>query len=264
MIQHPEDTVRVAIADSIAEIRFNRPDVLNALDLDTAHRFQAAVEAVTADPTVRVIVLAAEGRAFIAGGDLAYFRDTADRPAAADVLIDAIHAPLLRLAQDPRPVLASLKGPVAGGGLGVALSADLAIAADDVRFAVAYLAVAASPDCSTSWNLVHVLGLRKAMELALLGDSVNGEEALRLGLVNRLVSRERLEEETRALALRLAAQSAPAMGRTKALLRDAVTRPLPQQLDAEKRAFAEGAATADFSEALDAFFTKRKPQFAVG
>ena len=102
------------------------------------------------------------------------------------------------------------------------------------------------------------------MELALLGDSVNGEEALRLGLVNRLVPRERLEEETRALALRVAAQSAPAMGRTKALLRDAVTRTLPQQLDAEKRAFAKGAATADFNEAIDAFFAKRKPQFATG
>lgn len=102
------------------------------------------------------------------------------------------------------------------------------------------------------------------MELALLGDNVTGEDALRLGLVNRLVPREKLEAETRALALRLAAQSAPATGRTKTLLRAAVTRTLSEQLDAEKHAFVEGVATADFAEALDAFFAKRKPQFTAG
>ncbi|WP_454919191.1 enoyl-CoA hydratase/isomerase family protein [Xanthobacter sediminis] len=256
--------MQVTIADGIGEIRFNRPAVLNALDLDTAMQFDAMVDLVTTDPAVRVIVLAAEGRAFMAGGDLAYFRDATNRAAAAAVLIDAMHAPLQRLSEDPRPVLASLKGPVAGGGLGVALAADLAIAADDVTFAVAYLAVAASPDCSTSWNLVQLLGLRKAMELALLGESVNGAEALRLGLINRLVPGNRLQEETHALARRLAAQSAPAMSRTKALLRAATTNALQPQLDAERRAFVEGAATADFDEALDAFFAKRKPQFSVG
>ncbi|MGE4372610.1 MAG: enoyl-CoA hydratase/isomerase family protein [Xanthobacter sp.] len=249
----------VSIADGVAELQFNRPKVLNAMNLETARLFGAAVEQVTQDPEVRVIILSGAGRAFIAGGDLTCFQDN-DGPAAVAELIDTLHAPLLRLSQDARPVLASLKGPVAGGGLGVALAADLAIAADDVKFSTAYLAIAASPDCSTTWNLVQILGVRKAMELSLLGEVVGGEDALRLGLINRLVPREALEEETRKMARQLASRSLPALARTKALLRGAATRTLPEQMDAEKQAFLEGAATADFHEAVDAFLTKRAPR----
>lgn len=249
----------------VAEIRFNRPGVLNAIDLATAQAFRAAVAEATADDTVRVIVLAGEGRSFIAGGDLGYFRDAAergvDRGAAAEVLIDPIHGALLALTQDRRPVLASLKGPVAGGGVGVALAADLAIAADDLKLSLAYVAIAANPDCGSSWHLVQLLGLRKAMELALLGDRIDAAEALRLGLVNRVVPAAELAAATEAAAQRLAELSPLALARTKALLRGAATRPLAAQLDAERDAFAAGARTADFAEALDAFFAKRRPVF---
>jgi len=247
--------------DAVATIRFNRPAVLNAIDLDTARAFAGAVDAVTADDTVRVIVLAAEGTSFIAGGDLGYFRVAADRRAAAEILISAMHAPLLRLTQDRRPVLASLKGVVAGGGVGVALAADLAIAADDLRLSLAYVAIAASPDCGSTWSLVNLVGLRKAMELALLGDRIDAAEAHRLGLVNRVVPRVELGAATEALAARLASLSPLALARTKALLRAAVTAPLATQLEAERTAFAAGAATEDFGEALDAFFAKRRPIF---
>lgn len=262
MMTAASEPIIVARQHGIATIRFNRPEVLNAINLETARAFGAAVDAVTADDGVRVIVLAAEGQAFIAGGDLGYFRAAADRAAAAEVLIATMHAPLLKLARDRRPVLASLKGAVAGGGVGVALAADLAVAADDVRFNLAYVAVAASPDCGSTWNLVHLVGLRKAMELALLGDSVDAAEALRLGLVNRVVPRAELDDATESVARRMAALSPLALARTKALLRAAVHAPLEAQLDAERAAFAAGAVTADFAEALDAFFTKRKPVFA--
>jgi len=254
--------IRVTVGDGIGEIRFSRPQVLNALDLAMARAFAAAVDRLAADPAVRVIVLSGEGRAFIAGGDLAYFQSASDKSTAAHVLVEAIHAPLIKLSQDPRPVIASLRGAVAGGGMGVALAADLAIAADDVKFSVAYLGIAANPDCGISWNLVHTIGLRKAMGLALMGGVVDGEEALRLGLVNRLVPAATLEEETRTLALRLAVQSGPAMARTKALLRRAATADLPGQMGAEQAAFVEGAGTPDFAEGIDAFLGKRKPNFA--
>lgn len=247
---------------AVAVIRFNRPAVLNAIDLDTARAFAAAVDAVTADDGVRVIVLAAEGPSFIAGGDLGYFRAAADRAAAAEILIGTMHPALLKLSRDRRPIVASLKGAVAGGGVGVALAADLAVAADDVRFNLAYVAVAASPDCGSTWNLVHLVGLRKAMELALLGDKVDAAEALRLGLVNRVVPLAELEMATESIARRLAAQSPLAIARTKTLLRAAVGAPFATQLDAERTAFAAGAVTEDFGEALDAFFAKRKPVFA--
>lgn len=257
-----ETELRVTVGDGIGEIRFCRPQVLNAISVAMGRALDAAVDRLTGDPSVRVIVLSGEGRAFMAGGDLTYFHTAGDKAAAAHTLIEAIHPALLRLSRDVRPVLASLQGAVAGGGMGVALSADLAIAADDVKFSLAYLAIAANPDCGSSWNLVHTIGLRKAMGLALLGDTVDGEEALRLGLVNRLVPAAELEAQTRALALRLATQSVPAMGRIKALLRRAATSGLEEQMAAEQAAFIEGAGTADFAEGLDAFLGKRKPSFA--
>lgn len=260
MTAHMNDApIILSIANGVAEIRFNRPDVLNAIDLVTARRFSEVVSEVVQNTDVRAIILSGEGRAFIAGGDLGYFQDAEDVAAAADVLIETLHTTLLRLVQNPRPVIASLKGPVAGGGLGIALAADLAIAAQDVRISMAYLSIAASPDCASSWNLVHMLGLRKAMELALVGGVVDAPEALRLGLVNRLVPRADLDAETHALAAHLASHSLPALGRTKALLRNAATSTLPQQMQAEQKAFVAGCGTFDFNESIDAFLSKRKP-----
>lgn len=247
--------------DGVAEIRFNRPERLNVLDVESARGFHDAVDRALGDPAVRVIVVAAEGNAFVAGGDLAHFRTSTDKRAAAFDLIDPIHSALKRLAQSPAITLASLKGAVAGGGMSIALSLDLAIAADNCRFNLAYAAIGASPDCGGSWALPRLVGLRRAMEIALLCETVRSEEALRLGLVNRVVPADDLAGETEALARRLAQGAPIAMGRIKSLLRSSWDRPFEAQLDAEGESFGVCALTEDFSGAVDAFFEKRKPQF---
>ena len=216
---------------------------------------------VTADAAVRVIVISAEGRAFLAGGDLAHFRRAADKPAAAAQLIDPTHAALRVLAKTPQIVVGSLKGAVAGGGMSIALGLDLLVAADDTTFNLAYARVAASPDCGGSWGLPRLVGFRKALEIALLSETIDAAEALRLGLVNRVVPRAALEEETAKLAARLADGPAIAQGNIKALMRLSFDRDHAGQLDAEAQSFAACAATPDFAEAIDAFFEKRKPAF---
>lgn len=254
--------VGLVIANGVARLRFQRPEVLNAIDVRTALCLRDAVYAATRDTSVRVIVLSGEGRAFVAGGDLAYFRDAgADAPQAAVALIAPMHEAIEVLAAASQPVLASLHGPVAGAGMSIALAADLAVAADNVVMNLAYARVGATPDCSASWTLPRLVGLRKAMEIALLADSLNAQEALRLGLVNRVVPLDVLEVETTALAQRLAAAAPLAMAGIKRLLRESLTRPLSEQLAAEQTAFAAGAGTQDFHEALSAFFGKRTPVF---
>jgi len=247
--------------DGVAEIRFNRPERLNVLDVETARGFHDAVKTALGDDAVRVIVIAAEGRSFIAGGDLAHFRASDDKRAAAADLIDPVHSALKLLAGSPKISLASLKGAVAGGGMSIALSLDLAIAAEDCRFNLAYAAVGASPDCGGSWALPRVVGLRKALEIALLGETIGADEALRLGLVNRVVPTADLESGTLALAARLAKGAPIAAGKIKALLRASLDRTFEAQLDAEAQSFGVCAATHDFSDAVEAFFNKRKPQF---
>lgn len=255
------DPVLVSIAGGIAELRFNRPDRLNALDVELAEGFGAAVARVTADPAVRVIVVSSEGRAFVAGGDLAHFRRADDKVAAAAELIDPIHGALKQLAAAPQIVVGSLRGAVAGGGMSLALGLDLLVAADDSTFNLAYARVAASPDCGGSWALPRLVGYRRALEIALLSETIDAQEALRLGLVNRVVPRAALEEETASLAARLAAGPAVSSARIKALMRRSLDRTHAEQLDAEAQGFAACAATADFAEAVEAFFEKRRPVF---
>lgn len=243
----------------VMRLRFNRPQALNALDVATAQAFLAAAREIESDRSLGVVVMSGEGRAFVAGGDLQQLRATP--VATADALIGPLHEALQRLAAADAIVIASLHGAVAGAGLSLALAADLAIAARDARFNLAYVNVGTSCDLGSSWALPRVVGLRKAMEIALLGETIDAAEALRLGLVNRVVPTDALAAETDALAQRLAGGPPIALAQIKGLMRRSLDRTLAEQLDAEQQAFRHCAATEDFSQALAAFFDKRAPRY---
>jgi len=243
----------------VARMRFNRPDVLNAVDSSMAIVFCDACRTVTEDPAVRVVVLSGEGRAFMAGGDIAQFRD--DAQSVPETLIDPMHEGLMRLSQTPAIVIASLHGAVAGAGMSLALSCDLAIAAEGTRFNFAYAKLGASCDLGGSWHLPRLVGLRRALEIALLCDTVDTAQALQLGLVNRVVPAAALAEETDKLAQRLASGAPVAQGVIKRLMRDSFSRGLAGQLQAERDGFAACIATQDFSEGVAAFLAKRPASY---
>ena len=244
---------------SIARIRFNRPGVLNAADRALAAAFRDACRAVAADPGVRVVVLSGEGRAFMAGGDIAQFRD--DPQSVPATLIDPLHDGLRHLSDASAIVIASLHGAVAGAGMSIALGCDLAIAAEGTRFNMAYARLGASCDLGGSWHLPRLVGLRRALEIALLCDNLDAAQALQLGLVNRVVPAAALVEETQALAERLARGAPVAQGVIKRLLRESAGRDLAGQLDAERAGFSACIASADFGEAVAAFLDKRPAAF---
>ncbi|HYG90722.1 MAG TPA: enoyl-CoA hydratase-related protein [Azospirillum sp.] len=247
---------------AVAWLRLNRPAVLNALDEATAHAFLDAVRTVADDSSVRVLVLSGNGRGFMAGGDLGRFQADLDHAAdTARAIIAPFHEALMRLHRLPIPVLASVHGPVAGAGMSLAMAADLCIAADDARFTLAYARIGASPDGSASYFLPRLVGLRRAMEIAMLADPIDAAEALRLGIVNRVVPAAALADETKALAERLAAGPTAAYGRIKDLLHHSGTAELASQLGAEEESFAALAGTEDFREGIAAFFEKRKARF---
>lgn len=257
-----EEPVLLDREGSIAWIRFNRPKALNAGNEALARALNAHVHTVASDSSVRAVVLGSTGPSFLAGGDVAAFRDALpNADAVARRLLDELHPALLAFNAMPAPVIASLGGHVAGAGVSLALAADLAIAADDVKFNMAYAKIAATPDASSTWTLPRVVGLRKAMEIMMLSDTLDAAEALRLGLVNRVVPTAKLDEETRALARRLADGPTLAYGRIKRLLRGAQTATLENQLAAEQQAFVDSTHTRDFAEGLAAFFERRPAQF---
>ena len=245
---------------AIATLVFNRPEQLNALDLPSAQAFAEACASLAQDTGVRVVVLRGEGRCFGAGGDLQGF-EGADPVEHAGRLIEAMHHGLMHLAALNAPVIASLHGSVAGGSMSLALGCDLAIAADNARFNLAYAKVAANCDVGGSWSLPRLVGLRRAMQIALLSETFDAHEALTLGLVNRVVPIAELAAATREWAERLARGPTLAYGRMKRLLRSSFDHDLATQLGLEQQGFQASAATDDFAEAVSAFFARRPAQF---
>ena len=243
----------------VAHVRFNRPAALNAIDVALGQAFHEACRELAADDSVRVVVLSGEGRAFMAGGDLASMQ--ADPIGGSAALIAQMHPAIEILASLRAPVIASVHGAVAGGGLGLALACDLIIAAQGTRFTLAYPRIGTSSDCSTSWGLVRWVGLRKALEIALLNETMDADEALRIHLINRVVPADALAAETAQIAQRIA-QSAPmALGHLKQLMRQSDHNDLRTQLELEAKLFRECAGTADFAEGLASFLGKREARF---
>ncbi|MNF63642.1 1,2-epoxyphenylacetyl-CoA isomerase [compost metagenome] len=243
----------------ITHIRFNRPEALNAIDSAMARAFLDACRATVADPGVRVIVLSGEGRAFMAGGDITQFKNAPQ--SIADELIQPLNEAMLLLANCAAPVIASVRGAAAGAGMSIVLASDFALASANSRFNFAYLSLGASCDLGASWHLPRLVGLRRALHIALLGEPLDAEHACRLGIVNQVVAVEELESATQALAERLAQSSPVAQGHLKRLLRQAFDNTQAEQLDAEKAAFAACAQGEDFQEAVSAFLQKRPAQF---
>jgi 2-(1,2-epoxy-1,2-dihydrophenyl)acetyl-CoA isomerase len=245
---------------AIARLRFNRPQALNAIDVPTADAFAAACAAIAADRDVRVVVVSGAGRAFMAGGDVAAMR--ASPVEVARRLIAGMHAGLQVIDGLDAPVIGSLHGAVAGAGIGVALACDVTLAAEGTRFSIGYPAIGASADCGTTWGLPRVVGLRRALRIALLAEPFDAAQALAWGLVSDVVPAAELDGRTQAWAERLAAGAPRALAGLKRLLRDADRRTLAEQLQAEADAFAACAASGDFAEGTAAFLEKRPPRFS--
>lgn len=243
----------------VARITFDRPDVLNAIDLATALAFGEAVSAVTGLAGLRCIVLAGAGRAFIAGGDVASF---GEEPAAmVDALLEALHPPLLALRACAAPVVAVVQGAAAGGGLSIALGGDYLLASDRARFVIAYDRIGAAPDCGGTWFLARKTGRTRAFAMMLRGEALDAQAALEAGLVSEVVPHGELEARALALVLRIASGPTQAYGQFKRLLDRASAASLADQLEAEREAFIAATGTGDFREGVAAFLGKREPIF---
>lgn len=192
----------------------------------------------------------------MAGGDISEFQHTAQQVVSG--LIHPMNRALRLLVEHTAPVIASVHGLAAGAGMSLALACDFIIASSSACFDFAYLKLAESCDLGISWHLPRLVGLRKALEIALLGEPLTALDAQELGLVNWVVEDDRLELRTRLLAERLVNMPRPALGEVKRLMRhDAET--LFGQLEQEEQAFARVMASEAFQVAVSRFLSKRQP-----
>ena len=263
-----ETPVLTSTENGIATITLNRPAVLNALNNALAQSLLDTLTAASADDAVRVIVIKGAGDAFMAGGDVGYFhRKLAEVPDKAEfrpIIVEMIEraqnlAHTLRTIA--KPVIASVHGGCAGFGLSLMLACDLAIAADNAKFTLAYIHLATTPDGGASFHLPRMVGQKRAAEIALLGDRFGAAEAERWGLINRVVPLAELDATVAKLANRMAKGPSLAYGRTKALLNAADGNSLGEQLAAETESFANSALTGDFAAGVTAFVEKKAAIF---
>ncbi|MBE3552879.1 MAG: enoyl-CoA hydratase/isomerase family protein [Kyrpidia tusciae] len=254
------ETVEYAREGRVARIVLNRPDQLNAFNPQMHRELLDALKRAERDPEIRAVLLGARGRAFCAGQDLETIRSREDLD-YGDLLREGYNPIVQAITGMDKPVVAMVQGAAAGAGASLAFACDLAIASEKASFVEAFIHIGLVPDTGSSWFLPRLAGLKKAVELALLGDRISAAEAERLGLINRVVPPERLEEEALALAERLAAMPPLAVARTKRALYRGLSASLEETLALEARLQSESGRTEDHREGMKAFFEKRRPEF---
>lgn len=254
------DELRLEREGAVATVTLDRPAALNALTIPMKVALARTLESLADDPAVRAVVLTGAGRAFCAGQDLEE-RAREDAP-PLDIELRDRYLPVVRAIRAlPQPVIAAVNGVAAGAGAALALACDLRVASSDARFVLAFGRIGLVPDSGATWFLPRLVGAAHAADIALVGDAVDAETALRIGLVSRVIPTDRWEEEVAALAARLAAGSRPALAATKRLLDGAWAGDLESAMAAEAEAQGRLGAGPDHAEGLTAFREKRPPRF---
>lgn len=247
---------------SLAIITLNNPARANVLDVPMALAFLAAVEAVAANSSMRALLITANGKHFCAGGDVHSMEDGKRAlPAILEELLLPIHKAIKIIGELSIPVVSALNGPVGGGGIGLALCADLVLAAESIKLRGGYSAIGLTPDVGGSWFITQRAGSARARQIFLTNRAISAEECLDWGLVDALHPDHALADSARQLAHQLANGPSLAQARIKTLTREAPHNTLEQHLDMEASFMLASGETADGHEGIRAFIEKRAAKF---
>jgi len=258
------ETINVEQADGVWTITLNRPDSLNAFNEVMKRELMEALREAERDDAIRCLVLTGAGRAFSSGQDLADLKDLYSRPDPPDLgqmLRDAYNPLIRKMRGLDKPIVTAVNGVAAGAGCSFALAGDILIASENASFIESFVNVSLIPDCGGTFFLPRMIGLGRAMEMCMTGRKVSAAEALRIGLVQQVVSPEQLMDTVMELARKLSSMPTRAIGLTKRLINQSYANDLTAQLEAEAFAQTTAARTDDHVEGVRAFNEKRPPTF---
>ena len=257
------DSVLVAQADGVLTLTLNRPDSLNALTVEVMGALADRLEAAAADRSARAVVITGAGSAFSAGGDLAFLQELPGMPPARakEVVYGTFQrVPRLIRAMD-KPVIAAVNGAAVGAGCEIAVACDFRIASEKARFGEVWITLGCIPALGGMYLLPRLVGLAKATELVLTGEIIDAREALRIGLVNKVVMPPDLPRAAEELARSLARGPARAIAAAKEALNRGLASTFSAELDATVDAQVMCFGTRDFAEGVRALTEKRPPRF---
>ncbi|MGW0210090.1 2-cyclohexenylcarbonyl CoA isomerase [Streptomyces sp. NPDC003233] len=262
------DTVLYEVSDGLATITLNRPEAMNALNIATKVALREAAESAAGDTAVRAILLTAAGdRAFCVGQDLKEHIGllAADRETGSGQTMSTVkehYNPIVRaLAGAPKPVVAAVNGVAAGAGFGFALAADYRLVADTAAFNTSFAGVALTADSGISWTLPRVIGPSRAADLLLFPRSISAQDALELGIANRVVPAAELRAEAEKTARALAEGPTVAYAAIKEAVAYGLTHSLSETLDKEDDLQTRAGQSEDHAIAVQAFVNKEKPKY---
>jgi len=255
-------TLLFQVEDNVAHITLNRPEAANSISLELARDLMYALMRCDDDPAVRAVLITGSGGMFCAGGDLKSF--TAQGEGMPHHLMDVtayLHTAMSYLVRMDPPAIAAVHGSAAGAGMSLACACDIVLAAESARFTMAYTRIGLSPDGGATFTLTRLVGVKRALELALTNRVISSKDALNWGMVTRVVPDKDLFQEAMKLAKELAAGPTKAFGATKRLIQGALTDSFEGQMKNESASIAKMARTADAREGIAAFLEKRRPDY---
>ncbi|HEY9792364.1 MAG TPA: enoyl-CoA hydratase-related protein [Candidatus Obscuribacterales bacterium] len=247
-----------------ATITLNRPDKLNAFNDELSFQLQDALKEAEKDAAVRAVILTGAGRGFCSGQDLQnrnFSDDSKQKPSLADSIRRRYNPIILRLRRMEKPVIAAINGVAAGAGASLAFACDLRIAAENASFVQSFSRVGLVPDSGATFVLPRLIGLTKAYELMVTADKIDAQQALQLGLLNKIVQGDQLIKEAEEWAAKLAKGPTRAFGLTKRAVNRAVYPDLEELLENEAYLQEIAGRSDDFQEGVKAFLEKREPAY---
>lgn len=257
------EKISYALENDIAVISFDDPDTMNAAGIDTVEELLLAFE--KAGDEARCTILTGKGRGFCSGANLSGDVGGGSKPKGkpdAGKALDSHYNPLIQVMREhPHPVITAVNGAAAGVGCSIALMGDMVIAAESAYFLQAFRRIGLVPDGGSTWLLPRTIGRVRAMEMALLGEKLPAARALEWGMVNRVVSDDKLMSEARELAGALSKGPTRALSIMRGLIWDGCENDLETQLHAERNAQRIAGRTSDFKEGVTAFLEKRAAEF---
>ena len=254
------ESINYQLTNGVAHITLNRPEKYNAFIREMAMTIQGYLAEAARDDAIRCILISAKGKAFCAGQDLSEISEGSNLTVTR--IVDEHFNPMVRMMAELRkPIVCSVQGVAAGAGANLALACDIVIAGRSASFMQAFSKIGLIPDTGGTFYLPRLVGLQKAMALMMLADKISAEEAERISMIYKVVDDEKLEEESWAIANKLAAMPTKALGLIKQALNRSMTNDLDKQIQIESQLQTAASNTLDFKEGVAAFLEKRAPNF---
>ena len=255
------NSIELKIENNLAWISLNRPDVFNSFNREMALSLQEILDNCAQDNNVRAIVITGNGKAFCAGQDLKEVTDPELNPGFRKILEEHYNPIIQKIRTIEKPIVGAVNGVAAGAGANIALACDIVVASESASFIQAFSKIGLIPDSAGTFFLPRLIGFQKASALMMLGDKVSAEEALKIGMIYKILPNAFFNDEVMEIAKNLAQMPTKALGLTKRLLNQSMTNNLEQQLALESNLQIEASSSNDYKEGVTAFVEKRKPEF---